>query len=51
MFIGVTLLLIGILMLLDKMGIIHGEVGDYIFPVAVIAIGISFIFKNRRIKS
>jgi len=50
LFVGVILLLIGILMLLDRMGIIHGEVGDYILPIALIAFGISFIFKNRRIK-
>jgi hypothetical protein len=49
--IGIFLLLLGVLMFLDGMGLIYVEVGDYILPIALIALGISFIaghFKKRR---
>lgn len=48
MFVGVLLLLLGALMLLDKMGIITGDVWDYFWPVALVALGASMIFKDRR---
>ncbi len=48
MFLGSLILLVGILMLLDRMHIIDFEFGTYILPVALIALGISWIFKGRR---
>ena len=46
MFIGALLLLIGILMVLERMDIIHGSVWGYLVPVALIALGLDFIFKR-----
>ena len=46
MFVGILLLAIGILMMLDKMGIIYGSFWDYLWPVALIALGADFIFKS-----
>ncbi|UCG63026.1 MAG: hypothetical protein JSV52_07025 [Candidatus Zixiibacteriota bacterium] len=43
MLIGVFLLLIGALLLLDKVGVIHFDFGDYILPIALVALGVSFI--------
>ena len=48
MFVGIMLLLMGILMLLDKMGFIYGSVWDYFVPIAIIAVGISFIFNSKK---
>ena len=48
MFLGVLLLLIGLLMLLEKLGVIYGEVWDYLLPVALIAFGASMVFRNKR---
>lgn len=48
MFIGVFLLLLGVLLLLDRMGIIYGDLGDWIPSVALIALGLHLISRNRR---
>lgn len=48
MFAGVLLLLLGLLMLLQKMDIITGSVWDYFWPVVVVAIGLHLILKGRR---
>ena len=47
MFIGLLLLILGLLMLLDKMGYIHGSMFDYFWPLALMALGISMIFKHK----
>lgn len=48
MFVGVLLLVLGILMILDRMNIIYGDVWDYFLPVAIIALGASMIFNSKR---
>jgi len=48
MFIGSLLLLLGALMLLEKLDIIYGPVWDYFLPVALVALGLSMIFKSGR---
>ena len=48
MFVGILLLALGILMLLDKLGIIYGSAWDYFFPVALIALGASFIKGDKK---
>lgn len=48
MFIGTLLLVIGALMLLEKLGIIYGSAWDYIIPVALIALGADFIINHRK---
>lgn len=48
MFIGVLLVLLGALMLLDRLGIISGPVWDYFWPLALVALGVSMIVKNKR---
>ncbi len=37
-------------MLLDRMGYLYGDVWDYFLPLALVALGVSMIFKNRSIK-
>lgn len=48
MFIGFLILLLGVLMLLDRLGILQGNFWDYFWPVALIALGASMLIKNRR---
>ena len=48
MFLGVLLLLLGGLLLLERLDVIPGGSWDYFWPVVIIAIGVSLIFKNRR---
>jgi uncharacterized membrane protein HdeD (DUF308 family) len=48
MFIGVLLLVMGILAILEKTGVIQGSFWDYLWPVALIALGIDFLFKHSR---
>ena len=47
MFIGILLLLLGVLMLLQQMGIITGSVWEYFWPVIVVAVGVYLILKGR----
>ena len=47
-FLGILLLLIGTLMLLERFGIIYGDVWDFVFPLALIALGVSFVFKRNK---
>ncbi len=49
MFFGSLLIILGILMLLDRMGIIHGDLWNYFWPILVIALGVSIIFKDRKV--
>jgi hypothetical protein len=48
MFVGFLILLIGILMLLDRLGVIQGDFWEYFWPGALIALGISMVLKNRK---
>ena len=50
MFIGALLILMGILMLLDKAGIIQGNIWGYFWPAAIMALGLHLIFRSRRPK-
>ena len=50
MFLGVLILLLGVLLLLQQLDIIRGGVWEYFWPAAVIAIGISMIVKHRHPK-
>ena len=47
MFVGILLVLFGVLMLLDRLGIIEGGIGDYFVPLVIIALGCSFIFRKK----
>lgn len=51
MFVGLLLLILGALMLADRMGYIHGDIWDYFIPLAIMALGVSMIFKHRSDKS
>jgi hypothetical protein len=48
MFIGFVILALGVLFLLKNLGVIYGDIWDYLWPAAIIALGISIIFKKRR---
>ena len=50
MFIGILILLVGILMLLDQFGLIRGNFWDYVWPLALIALGLSMVLKNKNLK-
>ncbi len=48
MFLGVLLLVMGFLMLLEKMGVIYGDFWDYLWPVALLALGASMILDRKK---
>ena len=48
MFIGILLLLMGALMLLSSLGVINADFGEYILPVILVALGVSFILKDKK---
>ncbi len=47
MFIGLLLVALGVLMLLDHMGVIRGDVWDYFWPLALVALGLSMVIKDK----
>ncbi len=51
MFAGLLLLLLGVLLLLKQMGIIQEGIWDYFWPTAIIAVGLSMIFRHKRKQS
>lgn len=48
MFIGLILLVLGLLLLLNQLGYIQGGIWNYFWPLALMALGISFIVEHRR---
>ena len=51
MFIGILFVAFGVLLLLQELGIIYGSIWNYLWPIALIAMGVDFIFKDRRGKN
>jgi hypothetical protein len=47
MFVGVFLLALGVLFLLRNGGVIHGDAWDLIWPLLIVAFGVSILFKKR----
>ena len=47
MFVGSLMLLIGMLMLLDRLGYLPGDWWDYFWPLAIMALGISMVLRHR----
>jgi hypothetical protein len=45
MWFGIFLLALGVLYLLRNMGIIYGDIWDWIWPIALICLGVSIILK------
>ncbi len=48
MWIGIGLILFGVLMLLQHMGIIRGGIWGYLWPIIIIAVGASMVMSNKR---
>ena len=48
MFMGILLLLIGLLMLLNRLDLIRGGFWDWLWPVVMIAIGVNMLAKHFR---
>ncbi len=45
--VGIFLVLIGLVWLLNRLGVITAEVANLIWPIILIAIGLSLVFKRR----
>ena len=50
MFIGILLLILGVLLLLEQLGIIETSAWGLIWPIALIALGASMVFKHKKDK-
>ena len=48
MFMGILLLFLGIMILLDRLNIVHGGISEFLLPVAIIALGIDFLVGRSR---
>lgn len=48
MFAGLFILALGVLFLLKNLGVIYGDTWGIIWPLAIIAFGVSLVFKRRR---
>jgi len=47
MWLGIFLVVLGILFLLKNMGFIHGGIWDWAWPILIICIGIDIMVKPR----
>ncbi len=47
MFMGILLLLLGLLILLQRLGVIHGGFWGFLWPAVLVAVGVYLITKNR----
>ena len=45
---GSIVIVIGIIVLLENMGIISGSIWNYIWPLFIIVVGLSIIFHDRK---
>ena len=50
MFVGMLLVILGVLMILDRLGIIYGSFWQYFWPAAVIALGAQMIIRDKKKK-
>lgn len=50
MFWGLILIIAGLLMLADHLNIIHGHFWNYLWPVVLIMIGGSMLFRRKKEK-
>ncbi len=48
MFIGLLLVVHGLLILLDRLGYIQGDIWGYFWPLALVALGLSMVVTHRR---
>ncbi len=44
MFFGLVLVIVGVMLLLEKLGIVTGSVWNYVWPCLIIALGLSIVF-------
>lgn len=47
MFVGLIILALGVIFLLKNLGVIRGDIGDVVWPVALMALGIGILIKKR----
>ena len=47
MLVGMLLVILGVLMLLDRLNIIPGGIWEHFWPLAIIAVGIYVITRSR----
>ena len=47
MLFGFVILALGVLFLLRNLGVVSGDIWDLMWPIAVIALGISILLKKR----
>jgi len=50
MFFGLVLVIVGGILLLESMGVITGDAWRYIWPILIILLGLSILFKPFRSK-
>lgn len=48
MFFGLLLVIAGVLLILSRAGVLPGDIWDYIFPIALIALGANFILDYKK---
>ena len=48
LFAGIVLIILGTLLLLERLGIFYGDVWEVFWPTVLIALGISMLWEHRR---
>ncbi len=47
MFVGLIILALGVIFLLKNLGVIRGDIGAVLWPVALMVLGIGILIKKR----
>lgn len=48
MFVGMLLVLMGVLFFLEQIEVLNDPIWDYFWPMAIVALGISFIADSKK---
>lgn len=48
MFAGILLIMLGVLVLLSQLDILPGNWWDYFWPLCIVAVGVSMIFRHKK---
>jgi membrane-bound ClpP family serine protease len=51
MWFGFVLMILGVFMLLERLDILQGSAWSYFWPIAIMALGLSIVFNQRRDQS
>lgn len=50
MILGVILIILGVILLLEKLGVLTGQSWDYVWPILIVVLGVWIVAKHNKKK-